>query len=269
MIQAEKIYQDLEKIRKKSPLVHNITNYVVMNNTANALLSIGASPVMAHAEDEVSDMVDIASSLVINMGTLSEHWVDAMMQAGVRAKSKQKPIVFDPVGVGATAYRKQTAKQIIDLCNPQVIRGNASEIMSLVDEKTKTKGVDSTESTFTAMDAAKSLAIKYKAIVVISGEVDLITDGKELVSIYNGSTLMPKVTGMGCTSTALLGAFLAVNSNVLEAAAHTMAVMGITGQLATKKSNGPGSFQVNFIDQLYNLSKNDIKTNLKAEHEKF
>lgn len=269
MIQSEKIYKDLELIRKEAPLVHNITNYVVMNNTANALLAIGASPVMAHAEDEVCDMVDIASSLVINMGTLSENWVNAMLQAGVRAKSKQKPIVFDPVGVGATAYRKQTAKQIIDLCNPQVIRGNASEIMALIDTKVQTKGVDSTESTLTAVDAAKELAIREKCVVVISGEIDFITDGKELISTYNGSELMPKVTGMGCTSTALLGAFLAVNSNVLEAAAHTMAVMGITGQLATEKSNGPGSFQVNFIDQLYNLSKNDIKTNLKSEHEKF
>lgn len=269
MIQAEKIYQDLENIRQKSPLVHNITNYVVMNNTANALLSIGASPVMAHAEDEVSDMVDIASSLVINMGTLSEHWVDAMMHAGARAKSKKIPIVFDPVGVGATAYRTQTAKQIIQICKPQIIRGNASEIMSLVDINTKTKGVDSTESTFTAIDAAKSLAIKNKAIVVISGELDFITDGKELISIHNGSSMMPRVTGMGCTATALIGAFAAVNSSLLEAAAHTMAIMGITGEIATKKSDGPASLQVNFIDQLYNLNENDIKTYLKADYEKF
>jgi len=269
MIQAEKIYQDLELIRKKSPLVHNITNYVVMNNTANALLAIGASPVMAHAEDEVSDMVDIASSLVINMGTLSEHWVDAMMQAGARAKSKKIPIVFDPVGVGATAYRTQTARQIIKICKPQIIRGNASEIMSLVDEKTKTKGVDSMESAFTGVDAAKELAVKNKAVVVISGELDFITDGKELISIHNGSSMMPRVTGMGCTATALMGAFAAVNSNLLEAAAHTMAVMGITGELAAKKSAGPASLQVNFIDQLYNLSENDIKTHLKAKYEKF
>lgn len=268
MIQAEKIHKDLELIRKNSPLVHNITNYVVMNNTANALLAIGASPVMAHAQDEVSDMVDIANSLVINMGTLSEHWVDAMMHAGARAKSKKIPVVFDPVGVGATAYRTQTAKQIIKKCKPQIIRGNASEIMSLVDDKIKTKGVDSTESTFTAMDAAKCLAVKSKAIVVISGEIDLITDGKALIFINNGSSLMPRVTGMGCTATALMGAFAAVNSNLLEAAAHTMAIMGITGELAAKKSPGPASLQVNFIDQLYNLTENDIKTHLKAKYEK-
>lgn len=165
MIQSEKIYKDLELIRRKSPLVHNITNYVVMNNTANALLAIGASPVMAHAKDEICDMVDIAASLVINMGTLSEKWVDAMLQAGVRAKSKLRPIVFDPVGVGATAYRKQTAKQIIDLCKPQVIRGNASEIMALIDTKVKTKGVDSTQSAFTAVDAAKKLALKKSVLL--------------------------------------------------------------------------------------------------------
>ncbi len=267
MIEFEKIYRDLEAIRTKSPLVHNITNYVVMNTTANALLAIGASPVMAHSEQEVCDMVDIANSLVINMGTLSDHWVTAMLQAGVRAKSKQVPIVFDPVGVGATIYRTHSAKQIIKHCQPQVIRGNASEIMSLVDTKTKTRGVDSTESTFTAVDAAKELALNTKSVVVISGEVDFITDGKQVISIKNGSELMPKVTGMGCTATALLGAFLAVNSNAIQAAAHAMAIMGITGELAAQKSSGPGSLQIHFIDQLYTLKESDIKTHLNADYE--
>lgn len=268
MIQAEKVYQDLEKIRLQSPLVHNITNYVVMNNTANALLAIGASPVMAHAKNEVTDMVNIASSLVINMGTLSEQWVDAMIQAGIAARSKNTPIVFDPVGVGATTYRTQTAKQIIKTCKPQIIRGNASEIMSLINTKVQTKGVDSTESTFTAVEASKQLAIQTKSIVVISGEIDIITNGEVLIFIRNGSPLMPRVTGMGCTATALMGAFAAVNTNLLEAAAHTMAIMGITGELAAKKSSGPGSLQINFIDQLYNLSEQEIKTHLKTDYEK-
>ncbi|GET35213.1 hydroxyethylthiazole kinase [Prolixibacter bellariivorans] len=258
MIDAKSISTDLKAVREQSPLVHNITNYVVMNNTANALLAVGASPVMAHAPEEVADMIQIASALVINMGTLSRHWVDAMLLAGKAARGKGIPVVFDPVGVGATPYRNEVAAQILEQCRPDIIRGNGSEIMALANTKTRTKGVDSIMTSRSALDSAKELASQNGAVVVISGPEDLITDGTHVHTIKNGSLLMPKVTGMGCTATALTGAFAAVNSDALKAAAHAMAVMGIAGELATKKSSGPGSLQLQFIDMLYQLSEADI-----------
>jgi hydroxyethylthiazole kinase len=267
MIDAATIANDLKLIRTNSPLVHNITNYVVMNNTANALLSIGASPVMAHAIEEVRDMVNISSSLVINMGTLSEKWLDAMLLAGDTAKDRKIPVVFDPVGVGATKYRTETASRIIKVCKPSVIRGNASEIMSLTNANIKTKGVDSTMSSLSALDSANMLAKKYETIVVISGAEDYITDGTTTISTKNGSDLMARVTGMGCTATAIIGAFVAINKNTLEATAHAMAIMGLCGEIAAEESKGPASMQANFIDQLYNISAQEINERLKLSYE--
>ncbi len=258
MITAQSVAADLNAVRKNSPLVHNITNFVVMNNTANALLAVGASPVMAHAIEEVTDMVAIASVLVINMGTLSPAWVDAMLAAGKAAKAKGIPVVFDPVGVGATPYRNETAAKILAECRPDFIRGNASEIMALAKENVVTKGVDSAAESNEAIVAAKRLAQETGAVVVISGPEDFITDGETVVSTKNGSTMMARVTGMGCTATAVLGAFAAVNANKLQAAAHAMAVMGIAGELSTQQSAGPGSLQLNFIDTIYQLNDASI-----------
>jgi hydroxyethylthiazole kinase len=254
MTDKQQLKADLIQIREKSPLVHNITNYVVMNNTANALLAVGASPVMAHALEEVSDMVNIASALVINMGTLSEKWVDAMLQAGAAAKAKGIPVVFDPVGVGATPYRNQVAAAILQTCKPTIIRGNGSEIMALTNQHSKTKGVDSTASSNAALGAAIQLAKETGAVVVISGEEDFITDGTIVRIVKNGSSLMPKVTGMGCTATAVVGAFAAVNPDRLAAATHAMTVMGVAGELAARKADGPGTLQLHFLDALYNLT---------------
>lgn len=253
MNQNRNLANDLALIREKSPLVHNITNYVVMNNTANALLAIGASPVMAHAINEVADMVNIASSLVINMGTLSDPWVEAMVVAGQAAHQKGIPVIFDPVGVGATPYRTEVAMQIVEKCKPTIIRGNASEIMCLAKENATTKGVDSTNTSASALEAAKKLAIATNSVVAISGDIDYITDGKTVYTVSNGSPLMPKVTGMGCTATAIVGAFAAVNSNALLAATNAMTIMGVVGEMAAIKSAGPASMQVAFIDGLYNI----------------
>lgn len=253
MNQNRNLANDLALIREKSPLVHNITNYVVMNNTANALLAIGASPVMAHATNEVADMVNIASSLVINMGTLSDPWVEAMVVAGQAAQQKGIPVIFDPVGVGATPYRTEVAMQIVEKCKPTIIRGNASEIMCLANENATTKGVDSTNTSASALEAAKKLAIATNSVVAISGDIDYITNGKTVYTVSNGSPLMPKVTGMGCTATAIVGAFAAVNSNALLAATNAMTIMGVVGEMAAIKSAGPASMQVAFIDGLYNI----------------
>ncbi|MBN1408491.1 MAG: hydroxyethylthiazole kinase [Calditrichaceae bacterium] len=265
MITKESLINDLTEVRSKSPLVHNITNYVVMNTTANALLAIGASPVMAHSVDEVEDIVKIASSLVINIGTLSKNWVDAMIKAGKAAKEKGIPVVLDPVGAGATNYRTETSLQIIRECKPGVIRGNASEIMALVNEKSNTKGVDSTASSDSALDVAKILAKDTGAVIVISGPVDYVIDQQSVIKVKNGSSMMSRVTGLGCTATALVGAFIAVNKNFVLASAHAMSVMGIAGELAAKKSEGPGTMQIHFLDALYKLSEKEIIQHLNVE----
>ena len=263
MINVSTLIENLQEIREKSPLIHNITNYVVMNNTANALLSIGASPVMAHAIDEVEEMVQIASALVINIGTLNREWVDAMILAGKAASKKGIPIVLDPVGAGATSYRTNVCKQIIDECKPTIIRGNASEIMALVNANIQTKGVDSTNTSDLAVDSAKSLALATNSVVVISGQTDYITDGKNVETVQNGSPIMARVTGLGCTATAIVASFAALNADKLQAATHGMAVMGIAGEIAARKATGNGSLQVHFLDELYNLNAETIKNTIK------
>jgi len=257
-INQQTLHADLQLIKRQSPLVHNITNFVVMNNTANALLAIGASPVMAHAFEEVKDMVAIASALVINMGTLDPIWVDSMLTAGQAASTKGIPVIFDPVGVGATPYRNTAAADIITACKPTIIRGNASEIMALAGESANTKGVDSASTSDIALNGACSLAQQTGAVVVVSGADDYITDGQNVLIISNGSPLMPQVTGMGCTATAITGAFAAVNPDSLTAAAHAMAAMSLAGEIAATRSTGPGSLQMNFIDALYTLIDSDL-----------
>jgi hydroxyethylthiazole kinase len=258
---------DIEKtfnnIRIKSPLVHNITNYVVMNPTANALLAVGASPVMAHAIEEIEDIVTISSSLVINMGTLSEKWIDSMLLAVKKAKEINTPFVFDPVGAGASKYRTETALKIMATATPDVIRGNASEIMVLAQQAISTKGVDSTMLSEDAVSGAVELSKKLNNTVVVSGEVDYIITGDKISTISNGSNLMPKVTGMGCSATSIIGACIAIESDIHLACTTAMAIMGIAGDMAAELSKGPGSFQVNFLDSLYLLTGDIIKERIK------
>ena len=241
-------------VRSQRPLVHNITNYVVMNNTANALLAIGASPVMAHWIDEMDEMTAIAGSLVINIGTLDDKWIAGMLSAGKAARRRGTPIVLDPVGAGATSQRTEAAMKIIEECHPTIIRGNASEIMALIDAGVKSKGVDSSTSSDDALESAKRLATDTGSVVVISGEIDYITNGTDVYTVEGGSPIMTSVTGMGCTSTAVVGAFAAVVSDPMVAAAAGMAVMSLAGEKAAEYSRGNGSLQVNFLDELYNLT---------------
>jgi len=265
IITAEEIYISIESIRSKSPVVHNITNYVVMNNTANALLAIGASPVMAHAEEEVEDMVNIASALVINIGTLSERWIRSMFKAAHQARKKGIPVILDPVGAGATAYRTKTARELINNEPPTIIRGNASEIMALYDDASRTKGVDSATSSDAAIDTAKTLSEIHKCVICVSGPTDYIIDKNNIIKIKNGHPLMSRVTGLGCTASALCGAFAAAEKKPFIATVKAMALMGIAGEMAADISAGPGSLQTNFLDILYRLKENDIKTHLKIE----
>jgi hydroxyethylthiazole kinase len=262
---ASGIWSSIEEIRRKSPVVHNITNYVVMNNTANALLALGASPVMAHAEEEVEDMVNIAGALVINIGTLSAHWIRAMFRAAYQARESNIPIILDPVGVGATVYRTSTARELLQEVPPAVIRGNASEIMAILEEEVQTKGVDSTAASHSAVDIAHRLSRIYGSVVCVSGETDYIVYGDDITRIMNGHPMMTKVTGMGCIASALCGAFAAVNHAFAEATSQAMAVMGIVGEMAAENVPGPGSLQVKFNDILYRLSEEDIRRYLHTD----
>ncbi len=257
-ISHEKLCSALAAVRAQSPLIHNITNYVVMNNSANALLAIGASPVMAHWQEEMEEMTSIAGALIINIGTLDSKWIEAMHAAGRVALRYGIPMVIDPVGAGATSQRTATALKLIEECKPAVIRGNGSEIMALVSADIKSKGVDSSLSSHDALSAAQSLARSTGAVVVISGEVDYITDGTTTHTVEGGNPIMTSVTGMGCTSTALVGAFLAVESNALVAATSAMAVMSLAGERAAAYAKGNGSMQVAFLDELYNLTPDKL-----------
>lgn len=263
-LDARMLWLDILAIRRESPLIHNITNYVVMNNTANALLAIGASPVMAHALEEVEEMAGLAQALVINIGTLSAPWIEAMLKAGREACRREIPIVLDPVGSGATRLRTSTAKRLLEETPPAIVRGNASEIRSLIESGQATKGVDSRHTPDETIESAQALSARYGCVVSVSGATDIIIHGDSVIRVMNGHPMMPRVTGLGCTATALTAAFAAINRSSFAAAAHAMVLMGIAGEMAAERSSGPGSYQVNFLDALYGIQESDVQQRLKT-----
>lgn len=257
------IWKNIQRVKTESPLVQNITNFVVMNNTANALLAVGASPIMSHAIEEAEDMNAICTSLVINIGTLDTSWTASMLNAAKLASESNKPWVLDPVGAGASAYRNTVLTQLLEL-KPTVVRGNASEILALANSnRASTKGVDSTASSNEAIDAAVFINQKYGSVVCISGETDIIIDDNRKTEINNGHELMTKVTGLGCSATAVIGAFIAIIDDKQEAVAAAMALFSISGELAVKQSNGPGSLQMNLLDKLYNITEDEFLSTIK------
>jgi hydroxyethylthiazole kinase len=256
---AQMAARNLAALREKKPLIHNITNFVVMNYTANALLAMGASPVMAHALDEVEEMACLAGALVLNIGTPTEEWVDSMVKAGKMAAAHRVPIVLDPVGSGATALRTRSARRIISDVRPAVIRGNASEVLSLRDASSRTKGVDALHAVDEAARTAAALARELNAVVAITGPVDLVTDGRRTARVANGHSLMGCVTGTGCTATAAIGAFLAVDTDPLGAAATALAYFGLAGEVAARTASAPGSFMIGMLDALYTISPEQLR----------
>ncbi len=250
---------NLGKLRETRPLVHNITNFVVMNFTANILLAAGASPVMAHAENEVEEMVGFARALVLNIGTLTDDWVDAMVKAGKKATNLGVPIILDPVGAGATALRTNAAKRILAETRVSLVRGNASEILALAGGKANTKGVDAADSVDQATEQAIRLAEELKVPVAITGPQDLITDGNRVIRVNNGHPLMSCITGTGCGATAIIGAFSGVDPDPVTAAATALAYYGLAGERAAVDANGPGSFMIRFLDALYNLTPEKLE----------
>ena len=263
----ESLWKSVLSVRQNSPLVHNITNYVVMNNTANALLAAGASPIMAHAHPEIEEMVSICGATVINIGTLDEYWIESMYKAAAKAQELGKPWILDPVGAGASNLRNTTVAQLLKY-KPTVIRGNASEIMALANAGGQTKGVDSLHKSTEAIDAAKWLNENTGAVVCISGATDVVISGNQKILIDNGHVMMTKVTGLGCTATSLIGAFVAGQpENAFEATAAAMALLGIAGEIAIAQSNGPGSLQTNLLDKLYNITEAEFNQYLKVSQE--
>jgi hydroxyethylthiazole kinase len=263
MFSAERCASILEEIRARKPLVQNITNYVVMNNTANALLAIGASPAMVHANEEVEEFVAISAALVVNIGTLSPAWVTAMEKAVSTAGARGVPWVLDPVGAGATVYRTRTSAALA-LARPACIRGNASEIMVLAGATVETtKGVDSSHGSADALAPARRLAQVTGSVVAVTGSIDHVTDGTEVISLANGHPLMARVTGLGCTATALVAAALAVEKDRPIAVAAGLSFLAIAGEIAAERSPGPGSLQLQLLDALYQLDAATIARRLK------
>ena len=267
-LSVQDIWNDVAAVRKTAPLVHSITNLVVMSYNANALLALGAAPVMAHAREEVEEMVAIAGALVLNIGTLQPEWVEAMKLAAKKAASLNKPIILDPVGAGATSYRNRTITELLVTAKPAVIRGNASEIMSLSGLASATKGVESLQSSEAAIDAAKTLARKIDGTVCVSGATDIITDKNgKTAFLQNGHPWMTKITGTGCSATAMIGAFTAVQPDYWRATVSAMAYLGVVGEFATeevqKKNQGVGSLQIKILDALQLMPEKEFMTRLK------
>ncbi len=245
---------DLAAIRERKPLVHQITNYVVMNETANATLALGALPVMAHAIEEVEEMASVAGALVLNIGTLSKPWIEAMLPAAKAANEAGVPVVLDPVGAGATKLRTETAKLILDEAEIAVVRGNAAEVATLAGRQAEIRGVESMGAGASGAELAKAAASQLGCVVAVTGAVDHVSDGERVIAVANGHELLGTVTGTGCMSTALTGCFLAVAPDrPLEAAAEALVAFGVAGEDAAQGARGPGSFHVNLYDALYNL----------------
>ncbi|MEW5423051.1 hydroxyethylthiazole kinase [Amorphus sp. 3PC139-8] len=249
------------RIRERQPLVHNITNFVVMNTTANALLSVGASPAMVHSTDEVEEFVRLASALVVNIGTLSADWAAAMKLAAGEANRRNIPWALDPVGIGATRYRTQLAADLVSL-KPTTIRGNGSEIIALSGSvDARPRGVDSQHGSEAALDAARALAAQTGHVVAITGVSDYVTDGERLARIDGGHALMPKVTGLGCAATALIGGFLAVEPDPFRATTAALATFAAAGKHASDHVDGPGTLPPVLLDALHRLDRTMLAAN--------
>jgi hydroxyethylthiazole kinase len=261
----------ISRVRDISPLVHNITNYVVMNSSANILLAIGASPVMAHCRTEVAEMTGISGALVLNIGTIEESWLEAMLAAGHAANAKGIPVILDPVGSGATTFRTSSVKRILDECRVSVLRGNASEVFSLLGPGARTKGVDSLLSfTDSHVETTRQMAKDLGCIVAVSGETDCITDGERVFLVKNGHPLMTRVTGIGCGLSAVTAAFCAVSeADMTASVASAFGFYGICGEIAAKTANKPGSFEVAFIDALFSAGEREIGDMLQLNPAEF
>ncbi|MNO18363.1 Hydroxyethylthiazole kinase [compost metagenome] len=243
----------LSKVRDSNPLVHNITNIVVANFSANGLLALGASPFMADAHEEVADIAAMSGAVVLNIGTLNDYAIESMLLAGKAANRQNVPVVLDPVGAGATAYRTEVTHKLVNHMQITALRGNVAEVAHVVGESWSIKGVDAGAGDGDVAALAVKAALKLKCVVIITGKEDVITDGSTTYVVSNGHPVLTKVTGTGCLLSAVVGAFLAASEGSwLEAAAEALSFYGVAAEIAEERSRmqGPGSFQVEFLNQL-------------------
>jgi hydroxyethylthiazole kinase len=258
------ISEILERIHKEKPLIHNITNMVAMNDTANSILAIGALPIMAHAQEEVGDMVKAAGALLLNIGTLTPEQIESMIVAGQVANNLKIPVILDPVGAGATNLRTESALKIQEKVKINIVRGNFAEISILAGLKGNIKGVESVGSEKDSAEIACTLARKFNQIAIITGEKDIVTDGKKVVEIDNGSPMLRTITATGCMATSLIASFTAVCDDYVLASTGALVCFGLAGERAAVKALGPGSFKVNLFDEIYNLNEEIISKGLKV-----
>lgn len=250
---GEKVAFWRQKVQEERPLVHHITNLVVTNLTANVTLAIGASPVMAYALGEVADMARLAQALVLNMGTLTEEVVEAMLLAGRAANEARIPVIFDPVGAGATPLRTATAQKIIKELHIDILRGNASEIACVGGLGGHTRGVDASGTLAQVGEMTRQVARNLDTVVVVTGATDYISDGQRLIAVDNGHPMLTLVTGTGCSATSVIAAFRAVEADGVGASAAALAYYGLAAEKAAEACRGPASFEVALLDTLYNL----------------
>lgn len=247
------------QVKEVQPLIHHLTNTVTINDCANVTLAIGGSPVMATSVEEVVDMAQLAEALVINFGTIDDAMYEAMKLAGQAANKKGIPIVFDPVGVGATPFRTERAKDYLNTVKVSIVRGNASEVFALIGGNAQTRGVDAGDISISSRELVLDAARKLNAIAVISGKVDYISNGTDVIGIDNGDLLLTKITGTGCTIASLIAAFAGVSTDWFAAAVAGMSTMSIAGELAKKqlkKDEGIGTYRIKLLDQIFLMDGN-------------
>jgi hydroxyethylthiazole kinase len=251
----------MSRVQSKKPLVHHITNMVTVNDCANVTLAIGGLPVMAHAPEEVEEMVAAAQALVLNIGTLSREQVDAMIKAGKAANSLGIPVVLDPVGAGATSMRTESARKILDEVSVAVVKGNSAEISTLAGSRGEIRGVEAVGESCAVLDDAVALAKEYGNTVVVSGATDVVTDGRRAAYVENGHPLMGTITGTGCMLASVVASFVAVEEECFAASVAALTAFGLAGELAAAGSGvrGPATFKTCFFDELYNLTTEKLK----------
>ncbi|WP_091934042.1 hydroxyethylthiazole kinase [Methanolobus profundi] len=255
----------LGTIRETKPLVHHMTNWVTIYDCANMTRAFGALPVMAHAPQEAADMTGIASALVLNIGTLTEELIDAMLISAKAANEKNIPVVLDAVGVGATKFRDEMAAKILDSARIDVIKGNYSEIAKLAGENAQTRGVEATSIDADPKQVAKDFAGSRSCVVVMTGAEDIISDGKRTYVVKNGHESMGLIVGTGCMAASVIGTFAAVDTDYCNAAKDALCYFGIAGELAAEKSEGPGTFKMYFYDEVFNLSDEKARSMINVE----
>jgi len=252
----------INKIKKNKPLVHHITNYVTANDCANITLYWGGLPVMAHSIDEVEEMVEMASSLVLNIGTLDDDTIEGMLKAGKKANELDIPVIFDPVGAGATSYRTEMAVRLLNELDIAVISGNKGEITVLAGKKGKVKGVESVGEYKKISENSKALAKNSSSVVVVSGKEDIVTNGSKVYQIKNGSKLLGNVVGTGCMLTSTIGVFAGVSNDYFVSTIEAVASFGIAGQIISDRNIGPASFKIRFMDYINTFDKNKYEENI-------